>query len=101
MTIHVNIGEAKTRLSKLIAAAKRGEEVFIDRNGRPDVRLVPVDPDQHLKERAEKRRRFFGAWKGKIDDSGIDWFAPMSDEELAQWYDAPLYHPPEDDESSS
>ena len=28
MTIHVNIGEAKTRLSQLIAAALRGEDVY-------------------------------------------------------------------------
>lgn len=97
MTIQVNIGEAKTRLSQLLAAAKAGEEVVIARDGTPEVRLVPVDPDQRLKEIAEKRRKFFGAWKGKVDDSGIDWFAPMSDEELAQWYDAPLYHPPDDE----
>lgn len=95
MTIHVNIGEAKTQLSKLIAAAKRGEEVVITRAGQPEVRLVPADPDQRLKEIAEKRRKAFGMWKGKIPD--IDWFEPMSEEELAQFYDAPLYHPPEDD----
>ena len=41
MTIHVNIGEAKTRLSELIAAALRGEEVVIDKAGRPVARLVP------------------------------------------------------------
>jgi antitoxin (DNA-binding transcriptional repressor) of toxin-antitoxin stability system len=35
MTIHVNIGEAKTRLSELLAAAARGEEVIgIDTPGR-------------------------------------------------------------------
>jgi prevent-host-death family protein len=97
MTIHVNIGEAKTQLSKLIAAAKRGEEVIITRAGSPEVRLVPADPDQRLKEIAEKRRSFFGSWKGLVDDSDIDWFAPMPEQELAKWYDAPLYHPPDDE----
>ena len=42
MVIHVNIGEAKTRLSQLIAAAKRGEKVIIDRDGEPMVRLVAI-----------------------------------------------------------
>ncbi len=34
--------EAKTRLSELVAAAERGEEVIIARNGRPAVRLMAV-----------------------------------------------------------
>lgn len=97
MTIHVNIGEAKTRLSELVAAAKRGEEVIIARAGEPEVRLVPVDPDRHRREIAQKRRRFYGSLKGKIAD--VDWFEPMSEEELAQWYDAPMF-PPEADEPS-
>ena len=42
MTIHFNIGEAKAQLSKLIAAALRGEEVVIDKDGVPQVRLEPV-----------------------------------------------------------
>lgn len=100
MTIHVNIGEAKTRLSALIAAAKRGEDVVIDRNGAPEVRLVPVDPEAHRKVVAARRRAFLGCWAGKVDDSGIDWFAPMSDEELAEWYDAPIF-PPEDDATAA
>jgi prevent-host-death family protein len=34
--------DAKTKLSELVAAAERGEEVVIARNGMPAVRLVPV-----------------------------------------------------------
>jgi len=88
MTIHVNIGEAKTRLSQLIAAAKRGEEVVIQRAGSPEVRLTPIDPDLGGRERAKRRRAAFGSLKGKIAD--IDWFEPISDEELALWHDGPL-----------
>jgi prevent-host-death family protein len=40
--MQVNMHEAKTRLSELVAAAERGEKVLIARNGRPAVRLVPV-----------------------------------------------------------
>jgi prevent-host-death family protein len=96
MTIHVNIGEAKTRLSSLIAAAKRGEEVVITRAGHPEVRLVVADPDQRLKEIADKRQAAFGMWKGKVGKA--DWLAPMTDEELAQWQDGPLFPPADDDD---
>jgi prevent-host-death family protein len=40
--MQINMHEAKTRLSELVAAAERGEEVLIARNGRPAVRLVAV-----------------------------------------------------------
>lgn len=44
MSIAVNIHEAKTQLSALIARAEAGEEVVIARANRPVVRLVPVAP---------------------------------------------------------
>ncbi len=34
--------EAKSRLSELVAAAERGDEVIIARGGTPVARLVPV-----------------------------------------------------------
>jgi prevent-host-death family protein len=40
--MQVNMHDAKTRLSELVAAAERGEEVIIARGGAPAVRLVPV-----------------------------------------------------------
>jgi prevent-host-death family protein len=39
----VNMHDAKTRLSELVAAAESGEEVIIARGGTPAVRLVAVD----------------------------------------------------------
>lgn len=58
MTIHFNIGEAKAQLSKLIAAALRGEEVVIDKDGVPQVRLEPVTPPPVMtpEERMAKMR---------------------------------------------
>lgn len=53
------IGEAKTNLSKLIAAAERGEPVEIRRGKTPVARLVPAVP-------TEKPLRKPGALKGKI-----------------------------------
>jgi prevent-host-death family protein len=40
--MQVNMHEAKTRLSELVAAAERGEEVLIARDGKPAARLVAV-----------------------------------------------------------
>ena len=42
LAMQVNMHEAKTRLSELVAAAERGEEVLIARDGKPAARLVPV-----------------------------------------------------------
>ncbi|MGA3334894.1 MAG: type II toxin-antitoxin system prevent-host-death family antitoxin [Terracidiphilus sp.] len=67
----VNVFEAKTNLSKLIAKAEKGEDVIIARAGKPVVRLTRL-------ERAKKPIRF-GGLKGKI------W--------IADDFDAPL---PED-----
>ena len=38
----INIYEAKTQLSKLLAHVEQGEEVVIARAGKPVARLVPV-----------------------------------------------------------
>lgn len=87
MTIHVNIGEAKTRLSELVAAAVRGEEVVITKAGKPTARLQPVDADA---AEIERRMSAFGMFKHAYDADSVDTLlAPMSEEELALWYDAP------------
>ena len=38
----VNMHNAKSQLSKLIAAAEAGDDIVIARKGKPAVRLVPV-----------------------------------------------------------
>lgn len=64
MAIHVNIGEAKTRLSELVAAAVRGEEVVLAKAGSPQVRLVPVeDASNDLEKIAARRQSVIGLWK--------------------------------------
>lgn len=67
MTIHVNIGKAKTRLSELVAAALRGEEVVLDKAGAPQVKLVPVAEAEkaRLEEIAARRKAAFGALAAK------------------------------------
>lgn len=87
MTIHVNIGEAKTRLSELVTAAQSGEEVVIASDGPSGVRLVPIEPNGHHRELSHeevvaRRLAFFGSVK-TAGGEGIDWSEPIfSDEEL-------------------
>ncbi len=40
--IEVNMLEAKTKLSQLVEAAERGEQVFVKRNGVPVAQIVPI-----------------------------------------------------------
>ena len=56
MTIHVNIGKAKAQLSRLIAASLRGEEVVIDHDGKPQVRLTPVAEAREADREARNKR---------------------------------------------
>lgn len=42
--MRVNVGQAKTDLSKLLARVEAGEEVEIARDGVPVARLVRMDP---------------------------------------------------------
>lgn len=90
MTIHVNIGEAKTRLSELVSAAVRGEEIVLDKAGEPQVRLVPVGSasDAERERVAAKRRAAIGMWRDKFDrmpDIDISRFK-MSDAEWEEHY---------------
>jgi prevent-host-death family protein len=43
--MRVNVGRAKTDLSKLLARAEAGEEIEIARDGTPVAKLVPIPPE--------------------------------------------------------
>ena len=90
MTIHVNIGEAKTRLSQLVAAALRGEEVVLQKAGTPQVKLVPVEEAEKARreETAAKRRAALGIWADKYrhlhGTDALDVPPAMTDEEIEE-----------------
>lgn len=67
--LKVNIYEAKTQLSRLIDAARRGEEVIIARDNKPMVRLVPF-------EGALAKGRHIGSAKGQVQIAD-DFDAPI------------------------
>jgi prevent-host-death family protein len=78
--MRVNVGQAKTDLSKLLARVEEGEEVEIARNGVPVVRLVRVEPEM---KPGEKFLAMAGALKGQI------WISDdfeFSEEELDEIY---------------
>jgi prevent-host-death family protein len=62
----ISISEAKTHFSRLIREVEAGEEIIIERAGRPVAMLVPY--------RANRRRRQPGAWRGQV------WIADDFDE---------------------
>lgn len=67
----VNIQQAKTRLSELIEAAARGEEIVIAKAGKPAAMLVPVPEKRPIGKP--------GAMKGKIRIAD-DFDAPLPDD---------------------
>lgn len=69
----MNVQEAKTRLSQILAQAEQGEDVVIARDGKPIVRLVPVQAAP---------RRPLGFVAGELTDA---FFEPLPEEELAAW----------------
>jgi len=72
----VNVHEAKTHLSRLLARAHAGEEIVIAKGGEPYARLVPLvgQPQQRergtLKGLVEFDRAFFDplppGWDGEV-----------------------------------
>lgn len=52
--------EAKTNLSQLVERAEAGEDVVIQRNGKPVARLVPID------EEPRSLASVRGVWRGQV-----------------------------------
>jgi prevent-host-death family protein len=72
----VNMHDAKSNLSKLIARAEEGEEIVIARAGKPVARLVPIGVDDATVRRPR------GLLRGKIRIHD-DFDAPLPDAVLA------------------
>ncbi len=75
MTV-VNMGSAKSQLSQLVARAEAGEDIVIARDGKPAVRLAPVQPKGTWTQRIE------GALAGQI------WMSDDFDAPLPEFEDA-------------
>jgi prevent-host-death family protein len=80
--ITMNIAQAKSKLSELVARAEAGQEVVLTRNGKPAARILAVAPKR-------KEPRKLGAWEHlgiSVPDSVF--FDP--DPELEALMDAPI-----------
>lgn len=94
--MQVTIHEAKTHLSRLIAAVERGEEVVIARRDKPVVRLVIEKPEK------PKRRLGFLLKPGQEPPNFDGFFDKSFEEEIAQdFYDSADATKPYGSETSS
>ena len=73
MSDTVNIHEAKTHLSKLLARASAGEEIIIAKAGQPMAKLVPISQGQE---------RIPGIAKGRVTKA---FFEELPEKELEAW----------------
>lgn len=71
----VNMHEAKTHLSRLVAQVEQGEEFVIARGGRPCARLVPIEPVAPR----------LGTMKDRWPTLTDDFFEPLDGDELDAW----------------
>ncbi len=75
----VNIHDAKTQLSKLIAMAVKGEPFIIAKAGKPMVKVEAIKDAQHL------RKSRLGGLQGKIKPVPVD-FDTMFQDEIAEMF---------------
>lgn len=74
----VNIHEAKTRLSQLVARAQQGEGFIIAKAGKPMVRVTPIDSP----EPSQQKRLGFLAGQFCVPDD----FDRMAEQEIASLF---------------
>lgn len=61
----VNVHEAKTNLSRLIASFQQGEKIIIAKNGKPVLQFAPVDNETPV-------ARKLGFFNCEVDMSHFD-----------------------------
>ncbi len=77
MASTINVHEAKTHFSKLLARVARGEEIVIAKSGKPVAKLVPTE--------APPARRQLGTAQGQVWVSD-DFDSPLPEDVLKGFY---------------
>jgi prevent-host-death family protein len=85
----VNMHEAKTHLSKLVARVESGEQIMITRAGKPAAKLVPV-------AQAKPGKRKLGGWEGRFQMPSDEEWKKM-DEEIEQMFEESEIFPGENE----
>ena len=76
--IHVNVAEAKAKLSHYLRLAASGEQVVICERNKPLVELTPVKKPIDI----ERRKAAIGMFKGGMTEEELqEALRPMTDEE--------------------
>jgi prevent-host-death family protein len=70
--------EAYAQLTDVLNRAMAGEEIVIEQEGRPRLKLIPVD--EPLRPQGKRK---FGGFEGRIKEAPGVW-DPMSDDELRE-----------------
>jgi prevent-host-death family protein len=84
----VNMHEAKTHLSRLVARVEGGEQIVITRAGKPAAKLVPMPK--------KLGPRKLGGWEGKFEmPSDAEW--EKMDQEIEQSLEESEIFPSGDD----
>ena len=73
--MEVSVANAKNKLPELIKAVENGAPVTICRRGVPVVDIVRT-------KKAGRKKRMFGALRGKIKINDPNWWKPMTDKEV-------------------
>ena len=84
----VNMHEAKTHLSKLVARVEGGEQIVITRAGKPAAKLVPMP-----QKKVGKRK--LGGWEGEFDVPSLEEWAEMK-RETAREFEGEIFPGDED-----
>lgn len=71
--------EAKTHLSRYLAAAEKGDTVIITRGNKPVAKLTPLQGGE------TQRRPKVGEFVDRRVKIADDAFAPLTDVELKEW----------------
>jgi len=76
MSVTVNIHDAKTHFSRLLAKVNEGEEVIIAKAGRPIARLVAIvqKPKQRLPGSAKKQIELSDDFDAPLPDEILETF---------------------------
>jgi prevent-host-death family protein len=73
--MQASVHEAKTNLSRLLAAVERGERVIITRNGIPAAELIPARPGKVR----------LGSLRSLVAPPPDAFLAPLGENDLAAW----------------
>lgn len=77
--MQVSVADAKNKLPELIKVVENGEPVTICRRGVPVVDLV-------RSHQPARKKRLLGTLKGKIQILDPDWWKPMTDKEVDDFF---------------